>query len=486
MKLIIKKNYEEVSKEAANILINEVNLYPSLTIGFATGSTPLGVYKELIDAYKRKKVDFSKITSFNLDEYYPITKEDSQSYYYFMRTNLFNHINIPKENINMLNGLAKDPEKECEKYEEKLKISRPNVQILGIGSNGHIAFNEPGSSFSSKTRKIILTDKTRKDNSRFFDNEDDVPKFALTMGLDTIFKSKKIILLAAGIEKAKAIKKLLEEDINPACPASILRKHKNTTIIVDEAAASLLTQTTLPSSVNGYKILTQEHMPENKKIVIISPHPDDSCINAGGTILKLSSANKIDILIMTTGHRADIPGKNKEEKTKIREDEVKKECIILEATPHFCRLGFYDNEPKIKEDLKKISALLNTLKPDIIMLPHKKDVHPTHITSRKITLESLKTLDFKPELWSYETTWALFKDKEFNTIVSLNSHEMKQKLDAIACHESQLNRTRYDLAAKALGQLRAALIPEQALAEFGKNSIKLDKYVELLNIESQD
>jgi len=486
MKVIIKKNYEEVSKEATNIIINEINLNPAETVGFATGSTPLGIYKNLIKAYQDKKVDFSKITSFNLDEYYPITKEDSQSYYRFMHDNLFNHINIQKENINILNGLAKDPEKECEKYEEKLKVNRPSIQILGIGSNGHIAFNEPGSSFLSKTRKITLTEKTRKDNARFFENPEDVPKFALTMGLSTIFESKKIILLATGEGKAEAIKKLLEEEISSSCPASILRKHKNTIVIIDESAAKLLTRKEIPPTINGYKILTQEHMPENKKIVVISPHPDDSSINAGGTIMKLSSANKIDTFVMTTGHRADIPGTTKEERIKIREEEVKKECEILETVPHFCRLAFYDNEPKIKEDIEKITSLLRDLTPDIIMLPYERDAHPTHITSRNITLEAIKNLNFKPELWGYETTWSLFKDKEVNLIVSLNSYEMNQKLEAISCHKSQIARTRYDLAAKALGQFRASLIPEQALTQFGKKSVKLDKYLELFNVETQE
>ncbi len=449
----------------------------------ATGSTPIGTYKKIISSYKEGKINLSKLTTFNLDEYYPITKEDPQSYYYFMQKNLFEHVNIKKENINMLNGLAKDPEKECEKYEEKLKTKRPDLQILGLGSNGHIAFNEPGSSFNSRTRKIILSETTRKDNARFFESIEDVPKFALTMGLETILKSKKIILIATGKNKAEAVKKLVEEEPNKSCPASILKKHKNTIMIIDEDAASLLTKKQIPSAINGYKIITNEHIPENKKIIVISPHPDDSCINCGGTIIKLSTSNKIKVLIMTTGHRANIPGKNKEERMVLREEEVKKESEILDFEPIFCKLAFYDNEPKIDEDIDKIKKILITENPDIILLPHKRDAHPTHVTSRKITLEALKRTTIKPELWSYETTWSLFKEEEFNAIVPLNTQEMEQKLDAIKCHKTQIDRTRYDLAAKSLGQLRAALIPEQALASYGKESIKLEKFIELLNIE---
>ena len=484
MKLIIKKNYEEISEEAAKIIKEEINNKKIKALGLATGSTPIGVYKELIKEYEQGKIDFSEIKTFNLDEYYPITKEDKQSYHYFMHQNFFNKINLKKENINMLNGMAKNPVEECKKYEEKLGENNNRLQILGIGTNGHIAFNEPGSSFNSKTRKVELSQNTIKDNSRFFENEEDVPTFALTMGLQSIMNSEKIILIATGKAKAKAVKELVEGKINRACPATILRKHKKVIVILDEEAASLLVQSAIPSTINGYKILTQEHLPKNKKIIVVSPHPDDSCINPGGTICKLSSLNDIDILVMTTGHRAKINGKEKEERIKIREEEVKKECEILEATPHFCRLRFYDDETKIDQDIKEITNILKEIKPDIIMIPHKNDAHSTHIISRKIVLEAIKNVVEKIELWSYETTWSLFKNKKFNMIVVLSGYEMQRKIDAIKCHESQIKRTRYDLAAKALGSFRAALIPEQALTTYGEEGMELDKYIELLNVET--
>jgi len=217
--LIIKtKNYNKLSKIACEIIIKEILKKPNINIGFATGSTPLGLYKKLVSAYKKKKVDFSKIASFNLDEYYPIKKSNKKSYYYYMFKNLFNHINIKKSNINLLNGETKNPDKECRDYENKIKKNPIDIQILGVGVNGHIGFNEPGSDFNSLTRLVELADFKEK---------------ALTVGIKTIMKSKKIILLASGKNKKSAIRCLIKGNINKKCPVSILRRHKNLVVIAD-------------------------------------------------------------------------------------------------------------------------------------------------------------------------------------------------------------------------------------------------------------
>ncbi len=239
MMIIKTKNYKEMSRICADFLIDEILKKPNITIGFATGETPLGVYKELVKAYKKKKVDFSKVMSFNLDEYYPIEKTNKNSYYYYMFKNLFSKINIKKSNINLLSGETKNTRKECEDYEKKIREDVIDIQLLGIGINGHIAFNEPGSSFNSKTRFIKLNKETIKNNSKFFGN-DEIPKFALTMGISTIMHAKKIILLASGREKARDIKFLVEGPVTKKFPASFLKKHKNLVVIVDKEAASML------------------------------------------------------------------------------------------------------------------------------------------------------------------------------------------------------------------------------------------------------
>jgi glucosamine-6-phosphate deaminase len=224
MDIIKVKNYKELSEKASEILIDKILEKPNITIGFATGATPKGLYKKLVKAYKKKEIDFSKVKSFNLDEYYPIKKTDTKSYHSYLFNNLFNHVNIKKNNITLLNGETKNSEKECKNYEAKIKKNPIDVQILGVGVNGHIAFNEPGSSLNSKTRLAELTNH----------------KKVLTMGISTIMSAKKLILLASGKSKSKAIKCLLENNVNKNSPVSFLKRHKNLTVIIDSKAGCLL------------------------------------------------------------------------------------------------------------------------------------------------------------------------------------------------------------------------------------------------------
>jgi len=232
MKLIITKNYRELSKKASEMIINEILKKTNLTIGFATGKTPLKTYKNLVKVYKKKKADFSKIKTFNLDEYYPIKKEDKKSYYHYMFKNLFDKINVNKKNINLLDGSSRNPQKECKEYENKIKKSPIDLQILGIGINGHIGFNEPNSPIDSKTRLINLAPETIKKDKYF--------KRGLTVGVSTILKSKKILLLASGKKKAKVIFSLIKGKKSKKIPATLLKEHKNLIVIIDKKAGSLL------------------------------------------------------------------------------------------------------------------------------------------------------------------------------------------------------------------------------------------------------
>lgn len=238
MKILIKNNDEKMSKEAAKIIINQINIKSNSVIGFATGGTPLGLYKELIIAYNEDNLDFTQMITFNLDEYVGLPKSHEQSYNKFMWDNLFNHINVKKENVNIPDGMVSDPEGFCKEYEKKIEeVGGIDIQILGIGRNGHIAFNEPGSEFDSRTRVVRLTEETIKDNSIFFEDIHDVPTKAITMGLGTIMEARKIILLARGNNKSDAINKLLNGLVTKEAPATVLKNHKNVTIIIDKEAA---------------------------------------------------------------------------------------------------------------------------------------------------------------------------------------------------------------------------------------------------------
>lgn len=234
----VEQDYDAMSSKAAEIFSEEINKHPEAAFGFATGGTPLGMYKQLIEMNKQKAVNFSGITTFNLDEYYPISRDNDQSYYYFMMTNLFEKVNIDRDKIHIPNGNAADINKECTEYEEALTASGGlRMQLLGIGLNGHIGFNEPSGSFSRATHCVQLDQSTCEANARFFTSVDDVPRQAITMGIGTIMMSESILLLANGKGKAEIIKKALTGPITPEVPASVLQLHRNVIVVLDKSAA---------------------------------------------------------------------------------------------------------------------------------------------------------------------------------------------------------------------------------------------------------
>ncbi|KOA75088.1 glucosamine-6-phosphate deaminase [Clostridium botulinum] len=243
MKILVVNNYEEMSKKAAEILLSQVTSKPNSVLGLATGGTPLGMYKEIINKYNTDTINFSKIKTFNLDEYLGLDKENPQSYYYYMMNNLFKHININLQNVNILNGKSTDTLQECKSFEEKIKnFGGIDLQVLGIGVNGHIGFNEPNTYFEPNTHIVTLDNKTIESNSRFFKSKQEVPTKAISMGIKTIMKSKKILLLASGTSKATAIFKTIHGKINPQVPASILQLHNDVTLILDKDASSKIEQ----------------------------------------------------------------------------------------------------------------------------------------------------------------------------------------------------------------------------------------------------
>ncbi len=240
MKVIKVKNYEEMSKVAAEIFKDVVKNKPNAVLGLATGTTPLGLYSELIKDHKENGTSYKNIKTVNLDEYAGLDIESDQSYVYFMRHNLFEGLDIDLKNTNIENGKAEDREKECERYNDLLGEMQQDVQLLGLGSNGHIAFNEPNTPFGSGVHIVKLTENTIKDNSRLFADINDVPRYAFTMGIKNIMNAKKIVILASGKNKANAVKASVEGTVTEDVPASVLQLHPDCTFIVDEEAASLL------------------------------------------------------------------------------------------------------------------------------------------------------------------------------------------------------------------------------------------------------
>lgn len=236
MEIICVKNYDDMSEKATSIIADHIKLHPQSTLGLATGSTPEGLYKRLIEKNQQKDFSFKEVTTFNLDEYVGLSKDDPNSYHYYMNNKLFAHIDIELKNVHIPNGIAADQEQECQNYEDLIKKNKIDIQILGIGLNGHIGFNEPGTPFLSRTHIVDLAESTIKANSRFFDKIEDVPTKAVTMGIETIMEADKIILLVSGEQKADTVERLINGEVTENFPASILQTHSNVIIIADEAA----------------------------------------------------------------------------------------------------------------------------------------------------------------------------------------------------------------------------------------------------------
>ena len=240
MQIVACDNYAGMSRKAARIIAAQVQLKPHCVLGLATGSTPVGTYNDLVRFHKHEELDFSKVTTVNLDEYYGLNPEHEQSYRYFMQQNLFNHINIPPENTHVPDGLTRDVAKTCTEYDNLIaSLGGTDIQLVGIGENGHIAFNEPNSHFIAETHLVDLNENTIKANSRFFASEADVPRQAITMGMRSIFSARMILLLASGSNKAAAIAGMLKGPIDPQLPASILQLHPNVMVFADQEALAL-------------------------------------------------------------------------------------------------------------------------------------------------------------------------------------------------------------------------------------------------------
>jgi glucosamine-6-phosphate deaminase len=241
MRVVKVANYEEMSQKAAECIIRQVKEKPDSVLGLATGGTVIGTYQLLAKDHQKNGTSYRQILTVNLDEYIGISPEHEQSYHFYMKKRLFDHIQIPPENTYLPDGQAEDLEEECKRYDERIEsLGGIDLQLLGIGVNGHIGFNEPGTPFDSKTHIVELSESTRKANARFFNTLEEVPKKAITMGIETIMKSKKILLLASGLKKAPIIRKLFQEGITEEIPASVLKKHENVVLIADEEALSLV------------------------------------------------------------------------------------------------------------------------------------------------------------------------------------------------------------------------------------------------------
>jgi len=457
MRVIIKENYDNICYWVSVYLKNKINSHNKdkpFVLGLPTGSTPLGVYKNLINFYNQGKLSFKNVVTFNMDEYIGLSKENKQSYHYFMHTNFFNFIDIPKENINILDGLADDLIEECNNYENKIKsYGGIDIFLCGIGSDGHIAFNEPGSSLESKTRIKTLCLETVLDNSRFFDNIDEVPKQALTVGIDTVYSAKKVIIMASGINKAVAIRECIEGCISSQYTCTIFQKHPNSIILCDDLAAREIKHKTYlyylhlqeNIDIDGNPIIDtiKKNISITDRVVITSPHPDDDVIGMGGTMNLLPNKDNVNIYYMTNGL-----GGIKDD------DEIGNLGRIREAMSSVMVLGYnhkkvkncelpfyYDNERKITEkDYNKLSNIINEDDPHHLFICIDSDPKKTHTKCVKI-IQNIKENASLKKVWLYQSAWGDWNnsDIKYNTSVYISKNDFERKLMSIDMHISQIN-----------------------------------------------
>jgi LmbE family N-acetylglucosaminyl deacetylase len=367
----------------------------------------------------------------------------------------------------------------AEQVDNLFEQNPPELCILGIGSNGHIGFNEPGSALYSRSRIVSLAEPSRKNLAQRFGRIEDVPTQAIAMGIATILRAKKIILLASGEKKAEAIGKMIHGPVSILCPASFLRLHDNVEVFLDEEASKDLDNRRDYFQEEKTLLRTGEKIEGN--ILFCSPHPDDTSIAAGGFLFRHSASNKVKTINFYSGHRSDIPGTTLEERIKVRNSEAKEEARHLNISMHFSEFTGYDDSYRINDkDLTRLADLISTEKPRHIFLPKLDDDHPAHRACTKLLLRCLEKFPqlHQINLWFYETPWSLFKPGEANVFVALGQDEVAAKLKAIGAHRSQVARIPYDYGAEALARLRAVLAREQDLSSFGKTGPDLGKHVE--------
>lgn len=555
-----------IAHSIANLIKKKQEKNEMCVLGLATGSSPISVYRELVRLHQEEGLSFRNVISFNLDEYFPLSKEDIQSYHYFMHTHLFNHVDIQPEHVHIPTGEVPPGKVRefCIEYEKKIKaVGGIDLQILGIGRTGHIGFNEPGSHQNSKTRTITLDHLTRYDAAPSFQGIENVPRKAITMGIQTILSAKRILLMAWGTNKSEIIQKAIEGSISPMIPTTYLQLHNNTTLVLDHEAASELTRIKTPwlvsqcewnaalrskaitwlcektkksilklidedynkngmsdllalhgsaydlniemfnklqRSITGWpggkpnaddKYRPERALPEKKRVIIFSPHPDDDVISMGGTFDRLvEQGHEVHIAYQTSGNIAvsdqdarrffevtkDLLQSDKNQSLEKLDQEFekinpqlptpmgirnlkgsirKRESLgatryigIPDAQVHFMNLPFYetgliDKNPVSQKDLDLTIALIEALKPhQIFAAGDLADPHGTHRVCLDVIFAALDTLKTKPYMqdcwmWLYRGAWHEWEINEIEMAVPMSPDQVLRKRKAIFFHQSQ-------------------------------------------------
>lgn len=450
MRLIIQDNNHDACYWCAcyvkqQILNFRLSNNRNFILGLPTGSTPLNMYKYLIQFHKKGELSFKYVTTFNMDEYVGLDEDDKGSYHYYMKHNFFDHIDINPDNINILNGNSKDLNKECELYENKINdYGGIDLMIGGLGQNGHVAFNDPGSSLSSVTRVKTLCSDTITINSQVFSSQK-MPNIVLTIGIQTIMNSKDIVIIATGTSKAVAVEKCIENGVNHMWTGSIIQMHSKSCFVVDKFATSELKVKTVKYYSELQKSIDYmgnhinhicRKISKNDNILIFSPHPDDDILGTGGLLQHIHN-NNVKVAYMTSGENGV-----KESYKLIRENEAESALISLgykRENATFLKLPFYNRSDKsvTEKDIDICQKIIEEYNPQHVFICNDPDPNGTHEICFNIIRSSLMNLNIMPIIWCYKGAWGKLTNSEDIFILPFDEYEMGTKLLALSMHISQ-------------------------------------------------
>lgn len=471
IRIVPARDEENVTQKAATILLAAVEEKPNLIVAVFAGTPAFGIYKLLTERALAEEIDFSHVRFIVFDE---LLGRGEAPFRAVLEDRLFRPLGVPAENIVAFDPAA-DPAAETRRISSWLEISGIDIALLSVDARGHIGFHASGSSLESRAGIVAVENSRRWGAARAF-----------SLGLADLARASRILLLASGKNLAEIVRSLTEGGYDPSKPLCVLQRHPSVLLVADRGSLSRIEGAEKLSGYHaGLFILDAASAPAGRRVLVVSPHPDDAPISLGGTMALLAGQNRLVTAIMCTGHRSFIYGTQRDERIAIREQEVAKESRLLGVEPRFLRLPFYEADYDVTEaDIERFSALLEELDPDWVFMPHRADAHPAHVASRRVALESIhRRLKVRGggsvETWDYEGPWALFNRGDFDTIVSIPRLAFDRKVAAIKAHASQVARTPYDVAAESLARLRSALVPESELSGYGSKPPRLEPYLEL-------
>jgi glucosamine-6-phosphate deaminase len=471
IRIVPATGVDNVDQKVATLVLAAAIEKPDLIVSVFAGTPAFGMYKLLVERAISERVDFTRARFVVFDEL--LRPGGGRPFYTSLRERLFEPLSVPAENVVAFDP-ANDPASEGRRISAWIDLAGMDIAVLSVDSRGHIGFHTAGAPLDSRAGVVPVENSARWGAASAF-----------SLGLADLRRASRIILTASGGNLSGIVQQLTEGTFDPGTPISVLQRHEDLTLVADREALSRIERKEKISGFHaGYFIMDSGSLPAGRKIIVVSPHPDDAPISLGGTMAMLSASNRIITAVMTTGHRSFIYGKQRSERIRIREQEVLTESRVLGVEPRFLRLPFYENTNEVSErDYEGFCALMREVSPDWLFIPHVNDRHPAHQASRRVALGALRRCTggaVSPmEVWNYEGPWALFNHGQFNTIVSIPGLWFEKKILAIRAHRSQVARTPYDVAAESLARLRSSLVPESELAGFGAQPPKLEPYFEL-------